>query len=96
MSAHASLRQPLPQMPDSPAAAVTVEEALGVQADASHSPALQLQNMLVERLNVIEETALKTDKYDVRLRLAVIVGISAFGWGLVLLAARGVVALFAG
>lgn len=61
--------------------------------DAALSPALQLQNMLGERLGVIEASALKHDKYDIRIRLACILGISAAGWGILFLAARGVIAL---
>ena len=100
MQTNASRRK----LPETPTAASTspspvateVTEALQSHPNSGHSPAIQLQNMLLDRFSIIEDTALKVDKYDVRIRLACIVGISCAGWAIIGLAAKGLFTLIAG
>jgi hypothetical protein len=77
------------------ARAQTTEELLQPRSESATSPALQLQNMLIESFSPIEASVRKADKYDVRIRIACIVGISAAGWGIIALAIKGLLAAIA-
>lgn len=98
MQAKARVRETAPFLAERSVQApqTRIEEALTAHAEgAAASPALQLQNMLIESFSPIEASVRKADKYDVRIRIACILGISAAGWGIIALAIKGLLATIA-